>query len=344
MKTIILLGGYGTRMRPHTWSRPKPLLKLAGNTVLGHILEKMSEVTRDQVIFVVGYKAEQIEEWVRAQYPQIDSHFVLQQEPLGQAHAVWLCRDYLQDDDEMVLAFGDAIIDADFDVLGRITRAESGAAVEPVDSVFMVVEVDDPRGHGVVVLDEYGYVQRFIEKPQTTEHNMLVTGLNWFRHSRQLAAAVDMVIRENRQTLGEYFMADAYKVLLERGARILTMPVLRWVDTGQPQNMLTANARLLAVGYSTPEAIERSYAEDFTVLPPVYLHPSARVEASVIGPYVTLEAGVTVKGSIIRNSVVDREAIIENCVLDGALIGEACQIRGRSRALFVGDNSVVDTV
>lgn len=336
MKTIILLGGYGTRMRPHTWSRPKPLLKLAGNAVLGHILERMRAVTHDQVIFVVGYKAEQIEEWVRAQYPQMDSHFVLQEEPLGQAHAVSLCRDFLEEDDEVVLAFGDAIIDADFDALRRI------AADEVVDAVFMVVEVDDPRGHGVVVLDANGVVQRFIEKPQTMEHKLLVTGLNWFRRGAQLAAAVDTVMREGRQTLGEYFMADAYRVMLERRARILTVPVQRWVDTGQPQNLLTANARLLAVGYSTPGAIERSYAEDFTVLPPVYLHPEARVESSVIGPYVTIEAGAQVMGSIVRNSIIDSRAVVENCVLDGALVGEACQVRGRGKALFVGDNSSVE--
>ncbi|HZD11721.1 MAG TPA: sugar phosphate nucleotidyltransferase [Candidatus Binatia bacterium] len=336
MKTIILLGGYGTRMRPHTWSRPKPLLKLAGNTVLGHILERMREVTQHQVIFVVGYKAEQIEAWVRAQYPEMDSHFVLQEEPLGQAHAVWLCRDYLQEDDDVVLAFGDAIIDADFDAMRR------QAAEEALDAVFMVAEVDDPRGHGVVVLDEYGYVERFIEKPQSSEHRLLVTGLNWFRHSTELASAVETVLDEGRQTLGEYFMADAYEVMLERGARILTLPVQRWVDTGQPQNMLEANARLLAVGYSTSEAIERSYAEDFTVLPPVYVHPEAQVEASVIGPYVSVEAGATIRHAIVRNSIVDSRATIENCVLDGALIGEVCLVRGHSKALFVGDNSSVE--
>jgi glucose-1-phosphate thymidylyltransferase len=336
MKTIILLGGYGTRMRPHTWSRPKPLLKLAGNTVLGHILERMRDVTQDKVIFVVGYKAAQIEAWVREQYPQMDSHFVLQEEALGQAHAVWLCRDMLREEDEVVVAFGDAIIDVGF------ASMRQKASEEAVDSVFMVVQVDDPRGHGVVVLDEEGVVQRFIEKPQTTEHKLLVTGLNWFRSSRQLAAAVETVIREERQTLGEYFMADAYRVMLERGARILTVPVQRWVDTGQPQNMLTANQRLLAVGYSTPEAIERSYAEDFTVLPPVYLHPEATVEGSVIGPYVTVEAGASVKGSVVRNSIIDCGAVVEDCVLDGALVGERCEIRGRSKALFAGDDSTVE--
>lgn len=336
MKTIILLGGYGTRMRPHTWSRPKPLLKLAGNTVLGHILERMREVTKGQVLFVVGYKADQIEAWVREQYPEMDSYFVLQEEPLGQAHAVWLCRDYLREEDEVVVAFGDAIIDVDFELMRR------QAVDASVDSVFMVVEVDDPRGHGVVVLDERGIVQRFIEKPQTTEHKLLVTGLNWFRSSSQLAGAVDTTIREERQTMGEYFMADAYRVMLERGVKIRTVPAQRWVDTGQPQNMLTANARLLAVGYSTQEAIERSYAEDFTVLPPVYLHPEALVEGSVIGPYASIDAGARIKGSIVRNSIIDCQAVVEDCVLDGALVGEACQVRGRSKALFVGDHSIVE--
>jgi glucose-1-phosphate thymidylyltransferase len=58
MKVIVLLAGYGTRMRPHTWSRPKPLLKVAGNTVVGHILDQMREITTEEVIFVVGYRGE----------------------------------------------------------------------------------------------------------------------------------------------------------------------------------------------------------------------------------------------------------------------------------------------
>jgi glucose-1-phosphate thymidylyltransferase len=338
MKTIILLGGYGTRMRPHTWSRPKPLLNVAGKPVLGHILEQMSEVTTlGEVIFVVGYKARQIETWVRENFPQLDSHFVLQEEPLGQAHAVWLCRDYLLEDEEMILAFGDAIIEVDYEEM----RARGAQA--QVEAVFTIEEVQDPRGHGVVVLDDDGFVQAFIEKPQSAEHGgLLVTGLNWFRSSRRLYEAVDRVLSEDRQTLGEYFMADAYEIMLESGADIVTLPVLQWVDTGQPQNILRANARLLSVGYSTSSAIERSYAEDFTVLPPVYLHPEARVEGSVIGPYVSIEAGATIVDSVVRNSIIDGDAVVERCILDGALIGEACEVKGRAKALFVGDDSVVE--
>jgi glucose-1-phosphate thymidylyltransferase len=338
MKTIILLGGYGTRMRPHTWSRPKPLLNVADNTVLGQILEQLSDVTiAGPVIFVVGYKGDQIQAWVHEHYPHLDSHFVIQEEPLGQAHAVWLCRDYLEEDDEVLLAFGDAIIRVDLEPTQALMADDPS-----VDAVFHVEKVEDPRGHGVVVLDEHGNVRDFVEKPQTTEHNLLATGLNWFRSSAQLLHVVDKVMAEQRQSFGEYFMADAYEVLLQEGARVLTRPVSVWLDTGQPQNMLEANRRLLGSGHHSEDAIERSYAEDFTVMPPVYLHPEAQIDRAVIGPYVTVGAGVVIRESVVRNSIIDRGAIIERCVLDGALIGEEAHVHGRAKGLFVGDNSSVE--
>ena len=102
MKVIILLAGYGKRMRPYTWSRPKPILRVAGNTVVGHILDMMSDITTEEVVFVVGYKGAQIEDWIRENYPDLDTHFVVQEQPLGQAHAVWLCGEYLDDGDRLI--------------------------------------------------------------------------------------------------------------------------------------------------------------------------------------------------------------------------------------------------
>lgn len=335
MKVIILLGGYGSRMRPHTWSRPKPLLNVAGNTVLGHILDQMAELTTEEVIFVVGYKGDQIKAWVREQYPHLDSHFVIQEEALGQAHAVWLCKDYLQDDEDVTLAFGDGIIEAEYGQL-RQKGLEAGA-----DAVFTVQPVDDPSSFGVVALDEQGCVTRFIEKPQTREHDLAVVGINWFRSARELYHAVDRVMKENRQTLGEYFMADAYELLLEEGYKIVTLTIKNWYDAGQPQNILDTNMHLLGSGHHTPEAIERSYAEEFMVVPPVYLHPTARVENSLIGPYTTLEADVVVRDAIVRNSIVDRGAVLENVIVDGSLIGENAEVTGRAQKLFVGDNARV---
>jgi len=331
MKVIILLAGYGTRMRPHTWSRPKPLLKVAGNTVVGHLLDLMHEITTEEVIFVVGYRGGQIESWIRENYAHLDTHFVTQEEALGQAHAVWLCQEYL-DDKDVVVAFGDGIIEADYP---QLPDPES-------DAVLLVKEVEDPRRFGVAVLDDDGDMTAFIEKPPTKRHKLAVAGITWFRSGRQLFQALDQILREGRKTLGEYFMADAYNAMLEADARLRTMKLEQWVDAGTPEAILQANARLLSVGYASDDALERSYADEFTVVPPVFIHPSAEIEAAVIGPYASIDAHVKVSSAVVRNSIIDAGAQIHNCVLEGALIGESSRVVGRSKSLFVGDDSNVE--
>ena len=331
MKLIILLAGFGTRMRPHTWSRPKPLLRVAGNTVVGHILNQMEALTQDEVIFVVGYKHEQIEEWIRQEYPWMKSHFVIQEQQLGQAHAVWLCRDYLDDGDAVAVAFGDGIVKADF--------ANMPA---DCDGVFLIKETEDPRRFGILVLDEEGYVARFVEKPKTTEHKQVLVGINWFRDGRQLQRALETVIQDDRKTLGEYFMIDAYQVMLEQGARFRSAPCEEWEDAGKPDATLYTNRRLLSLGYGSDNAIERGYAEEFTVIPPVFIHPTAEISNSIIGPYASIEADAVVRNSIVRNSIIDPGAQVESCILDEALVGERAQVTGSGRALFVGDDSVVN--
>jgi glucose-1-phosphate thymidylyltransferase len=331
MKVIILLAGYGTRMRPHTWSRPKPILNVAGNTIVGHILDLMTDITTEEVIFVVGYKGEQIEACIREKYGHLDTHFVVQEEALGQAHAVWLCQDYL-DDGDVVVAFGDGIVDAAY---GDMPNPE-------VDAVILVEKVEDPRRFGVAVLDEDGFITGFIEKPPTMEHKMAIAGINWFRSGRRLFEATDQILKHNRQTLGEFFMVDAYQVMLENGAKMRTMQLNQWADAGTPEAILETNSRMLAVGYGSYEALERSFSENFTLIPPVYMHDSVIADASVIGPYVSIGPGVTLTNVVVRNSIIDQGAVLENCILDGALIGENAKVSGRAKSLFIGDNSTVD--
>ena len=331
MKVIVLLAGYGTRMRPHTWSRPKPLLKVAGNTVVGHILDQMREITTAEVVFVVGYRGDQIERWILENYPHLDAHFIVQEEALGQAHAVWLCREYL-DDGDVVVAFGDGIIEADYANLNK-----PGA-----DAVFLVQKVEDPRRFGVAVLDNDGYVIELIEKPSTIEHKLAIAGINWFRSGRQLFEATDTIIKSGRKTLGEYFMVDAYQILLENGAKIRTELLKQWEDAGTPQALLHTNARLLSAGYASYEILERGFSESFAVVPPVYVHPSAEISESVIGPYTSIEANTKITNSVIRNSIIDPGAVISNCVLKNTLVGENAEVTGRAKSLFVGDNSKIE--
>jgi glucose-1-phosphate thymidylyltransferase len=328
MKVIIPLAGFGTRMRPHTWSRPKPLLHVAGHTVIGHLLDQLSPITTAEVVFVVGYKGDEIEAWIRHHYPHLNSHFIIQEEALGQAHALWLCRDFLGDGEALV-AFGDGIVAADYETIGDTTA----------DGVCLVQEMEDPRKFGVVVTDEADRIVDFIEKPKTAEHKQVIAGIYWFRHGHILRHALDTVIREERMTRGEFYLADAYQVLLQQGTPLVTKPCHYWLDAGNPENILSSNARLLSIGFHSDDLIERSYTEEFTALPPAYLHESARIDSSIIGPYVSIAANATLKNAIVRNSIIDEGAVIENCILDGALIGQRAHVRGQGLQLFIGDDS-----
>ena len=102
------------------------------------------------------------------------------------------------------------------------------------------------------------------------------------------------------------------------------------------------NARLLSAGYASYEILERGFSESFTVVPPVYVHPSAEISESVIGPYTSIEANARITNSVIRNSIIDPGAVISNCILENTLIGENAEVSGRAKTLFVGDNSKVE--
>lgn len=331
MKVIIPLAGFGKRMRPYTWSRAKPLLHVAGKTVIGHLLDLMSDITTEEVIFVIGYKGEQIEAWIREHYPHLDSHFVVQEELLGQAHALWLCRDFM-DEGELVIAFGDGIVQA------RYTELPDPTA----DVVMLVQEVEDPRKFGVVATDADGFVTELIEKPDHDRYRQAIAGIHWFRHGRTLRQALDRIIADGRQTKGEYYLADAYQVLLEQGLKVRTQETIFWLDAGNPENILATNERLLGLGYGSEDAIDRSYAEDFTALPPVFIHEEASVDSSVIGPYVSIGPGAKISNCIIKNSIIDAGAQLENCLLDGALIGENTKVTGKRMSMFLGDDSIVE--
>ena len=97
MHVIIPASGYGTRLRPHTYTKPKPLVRLAGSTILGHILDRLEGAGVSEITFIVGYLGEQIREYVHKQYPHFKANYVEQPEMRGQAHAIYLARELVKE-------------------------------------------------------------------------------------------------------------------------------------------------------------------------------------------------------------------------------------------------------
>ena len=97
MQVIVPLAGFGKRMRPHTWSKPKPLVNVAGKPVLGHILDKLAslDVQVDELIFIVGWLGDQIADYYRTSGYPYPARYIEQKELIGQAHAIWLAREQL---------------------------------------------------------------------------------------------------------------------------------------------------------------------------------------------------------------------------------------------------------
>lgn len=326
MHVIIPAAGFGTRLRPHTWSKPKPLVSVAGKPILGHVLDSITPLNPEQVVFVTGYLGGQIRDYVKANYT-FPATFVHQAEMKGQADAISLAEDLISG--PVMIVFADTIFDTDLTVLNR-TKA---------DGVIFVKEVDNPRSFGVVDLNASGAITRILEKPQEPPTNKAVTGIYYFRDSERLFAAIRQIIAAGKQMKGEYYLTDAIQVMIDDGARIEAAPMDLWLDCGQPKTLLETNRTLLA------RSSGHNGTPDFpgsVIVPPVLIATTAIIENAVIGPYASIGENVSVRNAIVRDVIVDNDGEIANVMLMDSIIGASTVVHGDFHSINVGDNSEVN--
>ncbi|MFQ5342632.1 MAG: sugar phosphate nucleotidyltransferase, partial [Anaerolineae bacterium] len=322
----IPVAGRGTRLRPHTHTKPKPLVTVAGKPVLGHVLDTLGNLRPDEIIFIVGYLGDQIEDYVENNY-DFAARYVEQKELKGQAHAIGLVKEHV--DGPILIIFVDTIADANLETLAGLDA----------DGAIFVKEVEDPRRFGVVSLDANGYITRFVEKPDRPVSNLAVIGIYYLKDSGLMFECIDELIERDIQTKGEYYIADALQLMIDRGSRLVAPAVDVWEDCGTPEAVLHTNRYLLE-----HDQVDDLYFESTNVvtIPPVHIHPTAKIANSVIGPYTTVAAGCRIEDSVIRDSIIDEGSIIVDTMLDQSLIGKEAFVKGRFRRLNVGDSASVD--
>ncbi|MBX3005438.1 MAG: hypothetical protein KF821_06370 [Anaerolineales bacterium] len=330
LKIIVPMAGFGTRLRPHTWSRPKPLLSAAGDTILGHVLKLLQTAPgaeQAEMVFIVGWLGEQVQAYMQAEHPKVKAHFVQQKEMKGQSHALAQAREFMHG--PTLVIFVDTVVETDF----------SGLDQEAVDAVAWVKPVPDPRRFGVAALGADGLVSGLIEKPDDMANNLAVVGIYYFKRGEDLMAAIDEQMEKGVLTKNEYFLADAIDIMLKKGLRMRTEVVGEWLDAGLPDTVLETNQKLLEKGRDNSG--ELSALNGVTLRPPVYVHPSATVENSTLGPYVSVGAGSAVRNSTIEDAVLEREVTVEDSQLKHSLIGERSRVCGVRGQVNVGDDSSV---
>src|SRR5574339_220927 len=334
LKIFIPMAGWGTRMRPHTWSKPKPLVSVAGKTSLEHLLDMFKTVPHPdnvEFVFIVGpYLGEmQVPQFMRENYPEVRAHFVVQHEMKGQSHALWLAREFMQG--PMLICFSYTLLETDFSFLEQ----------EEADVVAWVMPMPDPRRFGVAELDDRGWVKRFIEKPQSMDNNLVVVGCYYFKSAERLLAAIEEQMERNITLKGEFFLTDTITLMIEKGARVRTQKSDNWLDTGTIEATLDTNKLLLDKGKANKTQNES--VDGVEIIAPSFIHPSAEVKDSVIGPYSSIGPNCKVTNSRIEESIVEADCEIEDAILSRSLVGMQAKVRGRGDEqviqLNVGDNS-----
>jgi len=329
IKAIIPVAGAGTNLRPLTYTQPKPLIPVAGKPIISYIIDQLSSLGIRDYIFIIGYLGEKIRDFVEQSYPDIRKTFVTQEHREGSGHAIWTAREYFQDSDQIIIFFGDTILDADFD---RIIRSPQ--------SCVAVQKVRNPREFGLVEFHPDGYVKRFVEKPGIPLSDMALVGVYKINEPAALVEGLDYNIRNNFRTDGEFPLTDGLMRMLERGIPFSMIKVDNWFDCGRKGVLLETNALLLdREGYASSDLPD---FENTIIIQPVSIGEECRIRNSIIGPHVTIGNHAVIDSAIVKNSIIGNYASIREAVLQASVVGNDASITGLRQSLNIGDNTEID--
>lgn len=355
MKALVLAGGKGTRLRPLTHTAAKQLVPVANRPILFYVLDNLANAGIKEVGIIVSpetEKAIRIAVGDGSQWRFKTVEYLLQEKPLGLAHAVKVARPFLGES-SFVMYLGDNLIGSGIQEFCRTFEKTQA------DAVILLKQVEDPSSFGVVEIDGEGHVLSLVEKPKQPRSDLALVGIYFF--SPKVHRAIEEIEPSWR---GELEITDAIQKLLDSGGHV-TSHILKewWIDTGKKDDLLAANTVVL------DEWVERkiegkvdkesqvigrvmlgteSNVHGSTVRGPVVIGENVLVKDSFIGPFTSIGNGSQIIHSVIEHSVILEGVSIKNVDrLEDSLVGNGSKIfkdRATRQAyrLLVGDDSVVE--
>lgn len=327
MKAIIPVAGAGTKLRPNSYTQPKALIPLAGKTVISIIIDQLLQAGIHEVILIVGYLGEKIQDYVKNKYPDLKVHYVHQVDRQGVGHAIRLTKSIVNNE-EIFVVLGDTICEYDVQEV-----------VSSPYSMIGVRRVDDPRDFGVAEIGDDGFIGHVVEKPHIPKSNMALVGIYKIKETEQMFQCIENNIRQGLRSHGEYSLTDALDCMIKSGAKFKSFKVENWFDCGRKDTLLESNATLLKkFGAKT----EVDPFENTVIIQPVSIGAGCNIKNSIIGPNVAIGENSTINYSIIKNSIIGSFSNLFDIVLDDSIIGSDTNLTGESRSLNIGDNTSID--
>lgn len=328
MKVILPVAGKGTRLRPHTHTKAKSLVHVAGKTVLEHIVSRLLPLNVSEYIFIVDENGSQIREFMQKKFPDLTCSYLVQKERKGPAHAVWLAMPHVAPGDDLLIVFNDTIFDAD---LGRIPQLAADC-----DGLIYSKEVEDYQRFGVNVV-ESGLIVDMVEKPDTPISKLAQVGLYYLADGASFMGYLTAAIEAGDMVKGEFYLPPVFMRMIADGCRLRAPEIDAWLDCGKPETILTTNAYLLKGRHHI-----HGEACNCVFLEPVHIERGVSVKDSVIGPNVSIAAGSVIERSIISNSIVNGHSIVRNMILADTILGDSVQLVGSPRKMNIGDHSFIE--
>ena len=330
MKAVIPVAGAGIRLRPLTYTQPKPLIPVAGKAIVSTIIDQLLSAGIDEFVFIIGYLGEKIKAFVSTNYPDLKVEFVQQHERLGLGHAIWTARDSFVESKEIVILLGDTILDLDMK-----------AFLNHQGSLLAVKNVNDPRHFGVVEIDETGKVLKVEEKPKIPSSNLAIVGLYKFSHVPELISSLDQNILNDKRTQEEFQLTDGIMNMINDGLRFSSFKVNNWFDCGKKEILLGTNKILLKKNKGDQRGQDKQF-ENTIIIEPVAIGSNCNIRHAIIGPNVSIGDHINIEYSIISNSIISNYASIHHAILDQSIVGNDATIKGMKQSLNVGDNTEID--
>ena len=324
------MAGMGKRLRPHTLVTPKPLVHVANKPIVHRLVSDIASVTPEPITsisFIIGHFGEAVEDELLTIAGSVGAqgYIFYQEEALGTAHAIWCAAQQLSG--PTIVAFADTLFFADF-------RLDTSS-----DGIIWTKVIDDPSQFGVVVTNDQGEVTQFVEKPKEPVSNEAIIGIYYFKDGDALNHELQYLIDNKVTVKGEYQLTDALENLKAKGKVFTTATVTSWLDCGNKEALLDSNHDILKHDAKVRIIDKDVEVTDSIIIQPCNIAKGVRLERSVVGPYVSIGEGATLRCSIISNSIVGSGAVVEHVVADRSVLGKEVHLAAKPVDLSLGDYS-----
>ncbi|WP_185870527.1 sugar phosphate nucleotidyltransferase [Blattabacterium cuenoti] len=336
MKIIIPMAGEGSRLRPHTLNTLKPLISIAGRSILKRLLENLSQsifsISIKEIIFIIGNVGKKIENQLIniANDIGLDGIIYYQDKPLGTADALLKAKDSLKG--PTIVAFSDTLF-YNHDHFEKINFD---------NNIIWTKKVKNPSLFGIVKCDpSTGLITHFIEKPKKNiVSDLAIIGIYYFKNSSILKKELQYILDHDIKNEEEYQLTSALENMRKKGERFIIQKVQEWMDFGNKKRTISSNSKILSIESNKFELIhKKSTLKNSLIIKPCFIGEKAIIENSIIGPYVSIGKYTKIKNSKIEKSLIQDYTEVRQANLFNSMIGNHTIYIGKAKEVNLGDYS-----